>query len=328
VSYPYPAYPTQPHQHRSLRKLSIFTVILIGLSVVSSVAQVAIAWSVYDDIKSAVYGLSSDAELQRSLQALNQFGPLWDLTGYVIFGSGALFLVWLWQARERTVALDPAAAAQTWPRPGLPRGPHRLDQGWVIGSWFCPIVQFWYPLRVVQDVVTASEPPAVPGMIRSHSSRGLLYGWWAAWVGYWVVVIGGGGAAVTMAVVRVVQLVDDVEQAEAASRDIEVYALQDFMVRLTLALEIGLSVAAGLLLIAGVLISVLVLRVSGALDKRQPVQLPTGPTVPVHPQQAGAGHLPQRPVDSPYPSYGPHSQQPGSYGRPTQAPPPWQPPPH
>ncbi len=102
-------------------------------------------------------------------------------------GTAVAFLIWLWQARENTDFLHSPLA----PRPGPPvdpaRGLHRRAQGWVVGSWFCPIVQFWYPLEIVQDIATASEPLERPGATRTGRMRALLYGWWASWTGFWVI---------------------------------------------------------------------------------------------------------------------------------------------
>lgn len=49
----------------------------------------------------------------------------------------------------------------------------RRSPGWHVGSWFIPIVAWWFPLQNVSDLAKATRAPV---------SRALLGWWWGMWV--------------------------------------------------------------------------------------------------------------------------------------------------
>ncbi|MEU4196698.1 DUF4328 domain-containing protein [Kribbella sp. NPDC026611] len=270
--YPQPYQPYQPvlPRYRPLRKLAIVSIVLMGLTVVAAIVQSALLWSSYDDVKRFVYGLLSEEEIDSGIRSVAGTGPLLNVVTYLLMGTGIAFLIWLWQARENTEYLHSPLA----PRPpvGPPRGLHRRASGWMVGAWFCPIVQFWYPLQVVQDVATASEP--TEGAARSGRMRALLYGWWSTWTGFWVILLGGGTVGLVGFIVWIVRLVDAADAADATGDYVDIYDLQDFMVRVALAVNIGFTVATVLLILAGIAASLLMLQVTGWQHERA-----TAPTV-------------------------------------------------
>ncbi|TCN39581.1 uncharacterized protein DUF4328 [Kribbella orskensis] len=306
---PYPAVVAAP-KYRPLRRIALISIGLMGLTAVAAVVQVVLMWSSYDDVKRFVYGLVSEDEFDSGIESITNSGPLLDLVGYLFVGTAIAFLIWLWQARENTQVFRP-----------IPPGgfdSHRHTQGWVVGSWICPIVQFWYPLEVVEDVVQASEPPAQPGAAKSGEVRALLYGWWAAWTGFWVILVAGGATVLISFVVWIVQLVDRADAAGATGDYVDIYDLQDDMVRVALGVNIGFTVAIALLIAAAVTVSLLLLRVSTWQDTRgaelgllHPGQPPATPvTYPQPPQYA------PRPTYTSQPGFGPPpSQQPGNAPR-------------
>lgn len=367
VPYGAPYGPPPSSTYRPLRRTAIVSVVLIGLTSVAAVIQTVILWSSYEDVKRFVYGLVSEEELEGGLDTVAGSGPFLDLANYLLLGTAVAFVIWLWQARENTELFERLQPqAQVHPQaaggyqggyPGAqPRnGQHRHNQGWVVGSWVCPIVQFWYPLQVVQDVVRASEPQQQqhPGAVAPGSgTRSLLYGWWAAWTAFWVIIVGGSLYAAGSLIVWIVQLVDAQETSTASGDYVDIYDLQDFMVRLALGVCIGFTVATVLLIVSGALISVVVLRVTKWQDERGRQLSPgtgalagpqlagpqqagphlAGPQVPgpplYGPQGPGGVHRPGQPVTPPasrpaFPSYGggyQHQQPPGG------TPPPWRPP--
>jgi len=255
---PYSAPPVPP-KYRPLRRIAQISIVLMGLTAVAAVIQSVLLWRSYDDVKRFVYGLLSEEEIDRGVRSIAGSGPLLDLVGYLLLGTAIVFLLWLWQARENTDFIT----SPRGPKPARPdQTPHRLVHGWVIGSWFCPIVQFWYPLRIVEDITTASEPPGEPGAARTGEMRALLYGWWAAWTGFWVILVGGGGLALLGFIVWIVRLVDAADAADATGDYVDIYGLQDFMVRVALGVNIGFTIATLLLIAAGVAASLLMLRVT------------------------------------------------------------------
>jgi len=318
VSQPYPgqyqgAYPPVPYsapKYRPLRRIALVSIGLIGLTCIASVIQSVLLWTSYEDVKRFVYGLLSEEEIDNGIETVAGAGPFLDLAGYLFLATGIAFLIWLWQARENTEILRPAFATTYQAGYTTGSGAHRHAQGWTIGGWVCPIVQFWYPLEVVQDVVRASEPPTRPGMVDTGGVRGLLYGWWAAWTTFWVIVVGGGGVAVVSFFVWIIRLVDRADAAQATGDYVDIYDLQDFMVRVALAVNIGFTVATVLLIVAAITISLLLLRVTSWQDARGPE---LGPTLPAHsPSYPTPGHLPGGPAPA-HPQVGPPQYAPRPY---------------
>ncbi|MGW1343519.1 DUF4328 domain-containing protein [Kribbella sp. NPDC002412] len=258
---PYQSVPYQPvpPRYKPLRKIAVVSIVLMGLTAVGAVIQTALMWSSYDEVKRFVYGLLSEEELDRAIGSIAGTGPLLNLVTYLLMGTAIAFLIWLWQARENADFLHSPLA----PRPRVQQGQlHRHANGWVVGSWFCPVVQFWYPLQIVQDVTAASEPPSEHGAAQRGTVRGLLYGWWATWTGFWVILVGGTGFAVIAFIVWIVRLVDAADTADQTGDYVDIYDLQDFMVRVALSVNIAFTVATVLLIAAGVAASLLLLRVT------------------------------------------------------------------
>ena len=80
--------------------------------------------------------------------------------GWAAYVAGAIaFIAWLYRAYRNVDVVAP--------------NERRRAHGWAIGGWFVPILAFWRPLQVVNDVWRAGGPP------RTTTLPGL---WWAAWV--------------------------------------------------------------------------------------------------------------------------------------------------
>jgi uncharacterized protein DUF4328 len=54
----------------------------------------------------------------------------------------------------------------------------------VIGGWFCPVVNFWFPKQIVDDVIAASDPRTPPLFpdLRQIPRHGMVLAWWLTWV--------------------------------------------------------------------------------------------------------------------------------------------------
>ncbi len=90
-----------------------------------------------------------------------------------LLGAGVSVIVWLWRARRNAEALCAA--------------PHRLQIGWVIGGWFCPVVNMWFPHTILTDVVHASDPrtPADAADLRGRPANALVTAWWLTLLAGW-----------------------------------------------------------------------------------------------------------------------------------------------
>jgi hypothetical protein len=247
----------------------------MGLTAVAAVIQTVVLWTSYDEVKRFVYGLVSNDEFNRGVERIAGLGPILNLVSYLFLGTGVAFVIWLWQARENTEVLVHSQSpiyGGDYSRPG--KGMHRHAQGWAVGAWVCPIVQFWYPLQIVQDVVKASEPLRAA---RSGGVRALLFGWWGTWTTFWVILVGGTGVGGISFIVWIVRLVDAADTANATGDYVDTYDLQDFMVRVALSVNIAFTAATVLLIAAGTMASLLLLRVTGWQDERG---REIGPTLP------------------------------------------------
>ena len=300
---PYQPMPFQPMpvvpQYRPLRALAIVSISLMGVTALCAVIQSVLLWRSYSEVKRFVYGLLSDEEIQSGIESITGTGPLLNLVSYLLIGTGIAFLIWLWRARDNVDFLYSPFA----PNPTVPtHGAHRRSPGWVIGSWLCPIVQFWYPLQVVEDVARASEPAGQPGVARSGRIRALLYTWWVSWTGFWVIIVGGGSAAVIGFIIWIVRLVQ-VADSDVEGQYVDIYDLQDYMVRVALAVDIGFTVATVLLVVAAVTASLLMLQIgSWQLTRLAPPPPPVQDFVPPQPPQ----YAPRQQHPGPgFPTYGP-----------------------
>lgn len=82
--------------------------------------------------------------------------PLALLAGAIQLAAGICWVVWQYRAAT-----------------AMPVGSIRRTPGWHAGSWFIPVVAWWFPFQNVKDLVAAS---------RASVGTGLLGLWWALWV--------------------------------------------------------------------------------------------------------------------------------------------------
>ena len=170
---PAPRSPVEPlrYAHRSFRSatgLGTAVSILICLVVLARAVLAASHWYTYKVVKDYVEGPVKDPDrLDRA-----------DLAGFLAFNgfllavlaAGVVFIVWLWRARGNAELFC--------------SGRHRRGRSWVIGGWFCPVVNFWFPKQIVDDVIAASDlrtPPLFPDL-RRIPRHGLVLAWWLTWV--------------------------------------------------------------------------------------------------------------------------------------------------
>ena len=63
----------------------------------------------------------------------------------------------------------------------------RYASGWAVGGWFVPILNFWRPKAILNDIWRGTDPsaPATPGerMVLDRRVDPLLDFWWFAWIG-------------------------------------------------------------------------------------------------------------------------------------------------
>jgi hypothetical protein len=310
----YQQLPYRPMQfgprYRPLRRVAQVSIVLMGLTCLVAVIQSVLMWQSYAGVKRYIYLQVSPDEASRGVNRITQSGPLLNLAGYLFLGTGIAFIIWLYRARENTDVFKPRFATSYQGGYNSHSGAHRHDKGWAIGGWFCPIVQFWYPLQVVQDVVSASEPANEPGAAKTGEVRAMLLSWWVSWTVFWVLLVAGGGFAGISSIVWLVRLVNAADAADSSNGYVDIYDLQTFMVRVAHGVDIGFTVAAILLIVAAVASSLLMLRVAGWQQAQADALTPSAPTAPNGQLQPGGYPGPGQPTLQPRPQNGPAAQQP------------------
>jgi len=163
--------PSYPHPYPP-PLLPVRTVTIVALTALAVDSLVGITVAVIDLQRAALIDripvdpTVTEAELGLSDTVYAASG-LVELAAYLL--AVVAFLVWLYRVRVNAEILAP--------------GEQRYARPWVILGWIVPIVWFWYPKQVVDDVWTASHSRgSAPG-----SRSWLVTGWWAAWlIGNWV----------------------------------------------------------------------------------------------------------------------------------------------
>jgi hypothetical protein len=140
-------------------------------------------WYTYKVVKDYVEGTVKDPD---RLDRADQFW-VQALGGFLLalLAAGVMFIVWLWRARGNAELFC--------------YGKHRRGRGWVIGGWFCPVVNLWFPKQIVDDVIAASDsrtPPLFPDL-RHIPRHGLVLAWWIISVA--TMVRGPGGSTSDLA---------------------------------------------------------------------------------------------------------------------------------
>ncbi|WP_166663937.1 DUF4328 domain-containing protein [Actinophytocola oryzae] len=132
------------------------------------------AWNTHSVVADFVAGVPgvTDSDLYAADDATTT--ALW-LSVLALVASAAVFLTWLWRARVNSERLSGVH--------------HRLGRGWTIGGWFCPIVNLWFPRRIVDDIWRTSRPdvPTDQLQVDPLPLSPLVRAWWLALVANYVV---------------------------------------------------------------------------------------------------------------------------------------------
>jgi hypothetical protein len=104
--------------------------------------------------------------LNIDLQSVEDNDTLYAGTGLLqtatLLIAGICYWIWLFRVRANAEALAPMV-------------PQRRGRAWLIFGWFVPIVSFWFPKQIIDDIWTASDP-------QQRRPGGLAMSWWIFWV--------------------------------------------------------------------------------------------------------------------------------------------------
>ncbi|KAA9150949.1 DUF4328 domain-containing protein [Amycolatopsis acidicola] len=165
MSVPYPMPFVPPRAPRPLRVNTGAGALAATFIVLAAVTDLVLTWSVwkaYQVVMDYLDGAATVADLENA-DRLTTVANLLQLL--LTLAAALAFLPWLYRARLNSEVLSPAE--------------HRHKRGWVIGGWFCPILNFFFPQHIVTDIWRASRPDAgqVTEIGRLPSSR-LVTWWW------------------------------------------------------------------------------------------------------------------------------------------------------
>lgn len=136
-----PAVDDQRSPLRAVRGLGMASMILIGIVTLLGVLLAAEAWTSYDTLVGFAQGTGPTQD--DAIAAIQTYRIVYFLIEVAALATGIVFLIWLWRARINAEILG---------------GPdsQRRGRGWTIGGWLCPIVNFWFPYRIVTDIYRVS----------------------------------------------------------------------------------------------------------------------------------------------------------------------------
>ncbi|WP_031509937.1 protein kinase domain-containing protein, partial [Streptomyces megasporus] len=171
VTAPYPAAAgARPGMARSARGLSLALCAALSALLLCTLVQFVVHVRLYDELEALTSNSLADPALDyESLvvtsDVMTFLGGLFGLPVVV------LWLVWFWRVRMNAEAFAP--------------GQIRHAPGWAIGSWLVPVVCFFMPKQIMNDICDHSDPTSTRTTWygpRQSSNRGLLNGWWTLWL--------------------------------------------------------------------------------------------------------------------------------------------------
>ncbi|NEA99792.1 DUF4328 domain-containing protein [Streptomyces sp. SID13726] len=130
---------------------------LLGLAAAVDVFALGADYFMYD-----VTGDPADYASDRGDLAHTLLSVAGGAQGFALIVCGVVYLVWFWRVRVNSEVFNPVG--------------HRMRRGWTLGGWVVPIVNLWYPRRIMVDIWDASSAGNRP------EGRALLNAWWALWL--------------------------------------------------------------------------------------------------------------------------------------------------
>ncbi|GLZ29486.1 hypothetical protein Lesp02_16760 [Lentzea sp. NBRC 105346] len=149
-----------------MRGIGLAASVLIGLVAVANIVNTATDWWSYTALRDYQDGNATIADLEQvdAVTALVTVPML-----LLQLAAGVVFIVWLYRARINAERLTYATE-------------HRRSRVWVWLGWFVPIVNFWFPKQIVDDVWRASDPRQQTVPLQDRRRAGLTTVWWAAFL--------------------------------------------------------------------------------------------------------------------------------------------------
>jgi hypothetical protein len=136
--------------------------VLLGLVVAADLFAIWAGVKMYDVTGTIADGgvgeaVQRDADHADSVMAAAGVAQLISLVATIV-----VYLVWFYRVRINAEVFNPFG--------------HSKRRGWTGWGWFVPVVNLWYPRRIMLDTWDASGPAGF------RTSHGLVNAWWTLWI--------------------------------------------------------------------------------------------------------------------------------------------------
>jgi hypothetical protein len=145
----------------SVRSTAMVVMILLGVTALVDVLEIAFSASQYSLLERATEGLVSDSEAEANDNRLAVVGVVKLV---LLLATAALFVIWMSRAHRNLYAF------------GMPSPYSPAQVGW---AFFIPFVSLVRPYRIVQLIWQASIP--VDEKLLGRSTQ-ILSIWWGSWI--------------------------------------------------------------------------------------------------------------------------------------------------
>ncbi|MEV6809534.1 DUF4328 domain-containing protein [Streptomyces sp. NPDC051132] len=158
--YPYPAPPGA--WLRPPAALGRATALLLGLVIATDLFACYADLLTVDVAGDLADGAAGTGVTGRAEHADTLYHAAGVAQGVALVATMVVYLCWLWRVRVNAEVFDASR--------------HRMRRGWTIGGWFCPVVNLWFPRRIVADTWDASAPWG------TRSGHTPVNAWWTLWL--------------------------------------------------------------------------------------------------------------------------------------------------
>ncbi|KOX06994.1 DUF4328 domain-containing protein [Streptomyces sp. NRRL B-3648] len=147
---------------RSPAALGRATAVLLGLVIATDLFACYADFLEMDVTGDLAAGVTGADVIDRVDRADSLYGAAGIAQGVALVATAVVYLCWLWRIRVNAEVFDASR--------------HSMKRGWTIGAWFCPVVNLWFPRRIVADSWDASAPWG------SRSGHSPVNAWWTVWL--------------------------------------------------------------------------------------------------------------------------------------------------
>lgn len=145
------------------RGVRIALTVMLSVTIVTMLGLVGALGEERSALEDVLGGNGSHADaVQRVDDAASFYSSMNVLYLLSFLATAILWVIWFRRARLNAELFAP--------------GTQRFGSGWAVGAWVTPVVSFWFPKQMANDIYRASAP-AGP----QSAPKGLLNGWWVLW---------------------------------------------------------------------------------------------------------------------------------------------------